>query len=117
LHTGGNALHPGEDEYVATGTSSATVQPDVIENPKQTFTLYFDFNSIALKKASEAKLHEVVSQLKKFKRYEVVVSGHTDRAGSKSYNNGLSQRRAETVKNKLVSYGIDRNRISAFGYG
>lgn len=109
--------HHSEDEYVATGTSSATVKPDVIENPDLTFTVLFDFNSASLGKSAEAKLGDVVRRLKKLDKYEVVISGHTDRAGSKSYNVGLSQRRAEAVKNMLVRAGIASGSISVFGYG
>lgn len=106
-----------EDEYIATGGSGASVQPDVQENPNLTFTVYFDTNSTVLKKAAEAKITEVAQKVRKLKGYEVVVSGHTDRAGTKSYNVGLSQRRAETVKKALVGHGLDAKRISAFGYG
>lgn len=106
-----------DDEYIATGASNAAVQPDVMENPNATFTVYFDTNSSLLKKAAEAKIADVARRIKKLTSYEVVVSGHTDRAGTKSYNVGLSERRAQAVKLRLISYGLDKNRISTFGYG
>jgi len=46
-----------------------------------------------------------------------VIEGHTDSTGSDSYNQELSQRRAEAVRNFLVSNGITGDRIVARGYG
>lgn len=48
---------------------------------------------------------------------EVIVGGHTDRLGSVAYNNDLSQRRAETVRQALIAEGIERNVLRAVGYG
>jgi OOP family OmpA-OmpF porin len=47
----------------------------------------------------------------------VRVEGHTDSQGSESYNQALSERRANTVLNYLVSNGIDGDRLSASGFG
>jgi OOP family OmpA-OmpF porin len=47
----------------------------------------------------------------------VRVEGHTDSTGDAKYNLGLSYRRAESVKNYLVSKGIDANRLSVVGFG
>jgi outer membrane protein OmpA-like peptidoglycan-associated protein len=45
------------------------------------------------------------------------VEGHTDQTGSEQYNQQLSERRAESVKNSLTQKGIDPARISAVGMG
>ncbi|MDP6436229.1 MAG: OmpA family protein [Gammaproteobacteria bacterium] len=47
----------------------------------------------------------------------VEVAGHTDSQGDSDYNIGLSQRRAETVRDYLVTAGVDQNRVTARGYG
>ena len=47
----------------------------------------------------------------------VEVGAHTDNVGSDSYNQGLSQRRASSIRNYLISKGIDGDRILAKGYG
>ena len=47
----------------------------------------------------------------------VTVVGHTDSSGADAYNQQLSQRRAESVQQFLVSQGIDRSRLEARGYG
>ena len=47
----------------------------------------------------------------------VRVAGHTDPIGSEAFNQDLSERRANTVANQLVTEGVPSNRISAIGYG
>ena len=49
--------------------------------------------------------------------YEVVLSGYTDASGSESYNLKLSQRRAESVKKRLVEKGVKAAAITLFAYG
>ena len=49
---------------------------------------------------------------------DVTLEGHTDNVGGMAYNQDLSQRRADAVKNYLVEkFGIDSNRIKTVGYG
>ena len=46
------------------------------------------------------------------------IEGHTDNTGKKSYNVWLSKKRAEAIKNYMISeFGIDASRLSAVGYG
>jgi OOP family OmpA-OmpF porin len=47
----------------------------------------------------------------------VEVAGHTDSTGSETYNQGLSERRANSVKDYLTSQGVTATRLSAKGYG
>ena len=48
---------------------------------------------------------------------KVVIAGHTDRLGSVAYNNDLSQRRAQTVRQALISEGLDSQVLEALGHG
>jgi len=48
---------------------------------------------------------------------KVEISGHTDNKGADSYNENLSLRRAQAVRNILIKGGADPNRITAVGYG
>jgi OOP family OmpA-OmpF porin len=77
----------------------------------------FDFDSAAIRKDSEAKLNRVVSLLKDNPDVRVRVEGHTDSTGPEKYNLGLSYRRSESVKNYLVTKGIDASRLSVVGFG
>ena len=55
--------------------------------------------------------------LKEYQKTQVKVSGHTDSTGSDSYNQQLSQRRAESVANFLISQGVKPGRFYAIGFG
>jgi outer membrane protein OmpA-like peptidoglycan-associated protein len=70
--------------------------------------------SPAAKKIIDQKL---VSLMKSKPNITVELASHTDSRGSKAYNRDLSQRRADAVKNYLVSKGIAANRIISKGYG
>lgn len=68
--------------------------------------------------AAQLKLNEVANALiKEDPLSKIVVEGHTDSQGTAPYNQELSQRRAQTVRDYLVSRGIASDRISAQGYG
>lgn len=78
----------------------------------------FDFDKATLRPEGKAKLDEVVAKMQEAKSVELVlVTGHTDRIGTAAYNQKLSERRAATVKNYLVSKGVDANRIETVGKG
>ena len=79
----------------------------------------FDFDKAVLKPEGKRALDtEVVAKLKQVQKVELVlVTGHTDRLGSQAYNQKLSERRAATVRDYLVSQGVDRSKIETLGMG
>ena len=78
----------------------------------------FGFDSAELTAYGRNELSKIAQNLKQQGVLEsVVVAGHTDRIGSEAYNNDLSQRRAETVRQALIMEGIDRQVLRAVGYG
>lgn len=79
--------------------------------------IQFETGSAVLKTASFKVLDEVVEILKEWKNYHVKVDGHTDAVGSEESNLLLSQKRAESAANYLVSKGIDTARVSSEGFG
>lgn len=81
------------------------------------FTLYFVSNSDTLKPESEAQYTAVFADLKQRAAYRIEVIGHTDTLGDKTYNQALSLKRAEAIKARLVSDGIDGDSISTAGRG
>ena len=72
--------------------------------------LNFDFDKSNVK----AEYYDLLTNLKEFieqNNYEVTIVGHTDSVGSNQYNFGLSRRRAESVKAKLLEFGLAEERI------
>jgi OmpA-OmpF porin, OOP family len=77
----------------------------------------FAFDSDVLTSDERGTLRTAVETLKRYPETRVQIAGHTDSVGSAAYNMNLSERRARAVLEYLVNAGIDRNRLSARGYG
>ena len=77
----------------------------------------FDFDKAVIRPQDYAKLDQDVDALKAWGDVDVEVAGHTCSIGTEEYNLGLSQRRAEAVRNYLVSKGVSADRLIARGYG
>jgi OOP family OmpA-OmpF porin len=79
----------------------------------------FDFDKAVLKPEGKAAIDsQVVVPLAKVQKIEVVlVTGHTDRIGSDAYNQKLSERRADAVRDYLVSKGVAKDKIETIGMG
>lgn len=77
----------------------------------------FEVNKEILKPGAHNDLDRLVNFLKEYDERDVNIQGHTDATGEAAYNRDLSERRAEAVKEYLVSRGIDKDRISTSGRG
>ena len=79
----------------------------------------FDFDKAVLKPEGKAAIDsEIISKLAQVQRLELVlVTGHTDRIGTQAYNQKLSERRADAVRDYLVSKGVPRDKIETLGMG
>jgi len=77
----------------------------------------FELESDRLTHDSHEILDRVADALHDRPDLKVEVAGHTDNTGTPDYNRDLSQRRAESVRNYLISKGIDSSRLTAKGYG
>lgn len=78
---------------------------------------FFDFDKSTLKPSGRQVLDQVAAQAANLNLETLIAVGHTDSIGTEKYNLGLSQRRANTVKNYLISKGIPADRIYAEGKG
>ena len=79
----------------------------------------FDFDKADLKPEGKAAIDsQVVGKLAQIQKLEVVlVTGHTDRLGTDAHNQPLSQRRADVVRDYLVSKGVPKDKIETIGMG
>ena len=78
---------------------------------------FFDFDKSVIKPAGKAKLDDLIGKIQAINLEVIIAVGHTDAAGSDSYNEKLSVRRSEAVKAYLVSKGIEKNRVYTEGKG
>lgn len=80
--------------------------------------ILWDYSSANLRGDAKAKIDEVLlTMMNNNPKVSVELASHTDSRGSDDFNMSLSQRRADAIKNYLVSKGIDANRIVSKGYG
>lgn len=77
----------------------------------------FDFNKYTLKPEAREKLAKVSGILLAYPGLKLQIEGYTDNIGSDEYNQKLSEQRADSVKDYLVSQSVPDNEISAAGYG
>jgi len=90
------------------------------ELPAVDMEIYFDYNSANLRQDSLPKLKELAEALSDGKLTDetFMIAGHTDAAGSEPYNQSLSERRADSVRQHLVQkYNLDISKLIAIGYG
>jgi outer membrane protein OmpA-like peptidoglycan-associated protein len=90
------------------------------ELPRLDFSITFGFDSADIEQGSYATLDTLAEALKSndLASYRFLVNGHTDSKGSDDYNLDLSQRRANSVVQYLVSqHEIDAGRLKAIGFG
>ena len=94
---------------------------DIAANkPKIDLEIHFDYNSADIAKGSAQAVQELGKALSdaSLKGSTFVVAGHTDAIGSEAYNQDLSERRADTIKNYLVEhYGLNGSDLVTVGYG
>jgi len=79
--------------------------------------VFYDYDKATLRPESGAELEKLVTLMKDNPSVDVEISSHTDGKGTDAYNLNLSQQRAESVVQYLISSGIDRSRLSAKGMG
>ncbi|RZA09525.1 MAG: flagellar motor protein MotB [Moraxellaceae bacterium] len=115
---------PAPQPVVATPPPAPTAAPVVEPPPAPKFekftmsaTELFTFDSAAVNEA-QPKLQQITAAIKGPGAPErVVITGHTDRLGSDAYNQKLSERRAQAVKDYMVANGVAADRLVAEGKG
>jgi len=77
----------------------------------------FDTGSSALAPGAFGRLDQLADSLNRYPDTDVVVKGHTDGSGTESYNQTLSEQRADAVRRYLIGKGVSPARISSLGFG
>ena len=88
------------------------VEEKIVLNP-----IYFEFDKANITNQAAFELDKLVSIMKKYPNMIIRIESHTDSRGPASYNKLLSERRAKSTAQYVISKGIDENRISGFGMG
>lgn len=86
-------------------------KPVVIEN------IFYDFDKATLRPESKTALDEMAQIMRDNPNITIEMASHTDRKGSNEYNLALSERRAKSVIDYLISVGISADRLQHMGYG
>lgn len=79
--------------------------------------MLFDFDKSTLTPKAQAVLTELAPVLKKYGEASVIIDGHTDNIGTDEYNQDLSERRARTVKERLIALGAVTESAGIRGFG
>ena len=97
-------VYTGTDtvEYLATGVKDR---------------VFFATNKSTLTTASRDTLRKQAAFMRKKKDLKFTIEGHADERGTREYNLALGERRANAVKDYLMTYGISGNRLSVISYG
>ena len=97
---------------VYTGTDTVEYLADGVPD-----RVFFATNESILTTASRETLRAQAAWLRKNSSINVVLEGHADERGTREYNLALGERRANSAKDYLMTYGISSDRISVLSYG
>lgn len=98
----------------------ATLQPiEVIIKPEEIVLndIYFEFNKSNITQEGAFELDKLVAVMTKYPAMVILAESHTDNRGTDAYNEKLSQRRAKSTVQYIISKGIDASRITGEGKG
>lgn len=99
-------------EYVVDFVLASVTKPVILDN------IFYDFDKATLRPESETALdNELIAILNDNPNISIELASHTDVRGRDAYNQDLSQRRAQSVVDYLISKGIAPDRVKAVGYG
>ena len=106
-----------ENNFVSETIKMTQKKPEITNDAIVMENIFFDFNKATLKEESQLSLNKVVNVMNEIPDMTLTINAHTDNKGSDKYNLALSQKRAKSTYDYLVSKGIDKSRLAHKGYG
>jgi len=109
----------GGDASAAGGTTGAALTPQqqALADLQQKSVVYFEYDSSEIRPEYVPVVAAHASYLVKYPTARVRLEGHTDERGSREYNIGLGERRAQTVRRALLVQGVAEAQITTVSYG
>ena len=104
-------LDEGEHSYHLDFVLASAARPVLIDN------IFYEYNKATLTASSTAELDKLVEMLELNSNITIELAAHCDCRGGENYNQKLSQSRAESVMEYLIEKGIEKERLTAVGYG
>jgi peptidoglycan-associated lipoprotein len=103
----------------APATGPVTVTPGSIQDFQQNVgdRVYFDTDQSSVRGDGRGTLDKQAAWLKQYANYKITIEGKCDERGTREYNLALGERRANSVKQYLVSQGVPAARIQTISYG
>lgn len=105
------------DEYTEIDDEVMSLSPIEVGQVVRLNNIFFNYGKATLKSSSFLELDRTTEFLNNNPDMEIEIGGHTDDTGSESYNQKLSQARAQSVATYLIEKGIATNRLQVVGYG
>lgn len=94
------------------------METTILEKGRVTLDVHFDFDKSNVKPRYHEEIRRFADFMKKYPEMKVIIEGHTCIIGGEKYNIGLSQRRANSVRQYIIEkFGIEPSRLAAKGYG
>jgi len=101
----------------ATGTAALTPQQQALASLQQKSVVYFEFDSSEIRSDYISVVAAHAAYMVKYPTARVRLEGHTDERGSREYNIGLGERRAQAVRRALLAQGVAESQVTTVSYG
>jgi peptidoglycan-associated lipoprotein len=107
----------GTDSGQTGAQAALTPQQQALAQLKQQSIVYFDYDSSEIRSQYLPVVAAHAAYLVKYPTARVRLEGHTDDRGSREYNIGLGERRAQTVRRALLAQGVAEAQVTTLSYG
>ncbi|MDC1372289.1 OmpA family protein [Flavobacteriaceae bacterium] len=110
-------LKMSSEEFTSINVMLDPIEKIIVAEKIELNAIYFDFDKSNIKAEAAFELDKLVQIMNKYPEMTVSIESHTDSKGPSSYNQRLSERRAKTTSQYVISKGIDSSRLSSAGKG